>query len=217
MGLNYGPSVVKSGLVLALDAADINSYPGTGTTIYDLSGNGNNGTLINGVGYSQTNAGVLTFDGIDDGMYAATPNLSSSNYTVMGAARYSGGTRGRMINANSNNWLIGHWINSVANYYALGWVSSVGVGGSDTTWRIYTALGDIGADSYTSYINNILSAGPNSNGSAGPNGISVGAGGYTGTGELSTGEFSFVLVYNRVLTPAEMTQNYNATKTRYKL
>jgi len=48
MGLAYGGAIVRDGLVLALDAADRNSYPGTGTTWYDLSGNGNNGTLNNG-------------------------------------------------------------------------------------------------------------------------------------------------------------------------
>jgi hypothetical protein len=44
----YGPQIVTSGLVLALDAGDRNSYPGTGTTWYDISGNGNNGTISNG-------------------------------------------------------------------------------------------------------------------------------------------------------------------------
>jgi hypothetical protein len=44
MALNYGPSIVKDGLVLALNAADVNSYPGSGNTWYDVSGNGNNAT-----------------------------------------------------------------------------------------------------------------------------------------------------------------------------
>jgi hypothetical protein len=43
MGLAYGGAIVRDGLVLALDAADRNSYPGTGTTWYDLSGNGGTG------------------------------------------------------------------------------------------------------------------------------------------------------------------------------
>jgi hypothetical protein len=42
MGIGYGPRVVTDGLVLALDAADVSSYPKvvTGTTWTDLSGNG---------------------------------------------------------------------------------------------------------------------------------------------------------------------------------
>ena len=60
MGIGYGPRVITDGLVLALDAADVSSYPGSGTTWTDLSGNGNNGTLVNGVGYDN---GSLIFDG----------------------------------------------------------------------------------------------------------------------------------------------------------
>jgi hypothetical protein len=207
---------VTNGLLLYWDAGNLDSYPGTGTTIYDLSGNGNNGTLVNGVGFNQTNGGVLTFDGVDDYVGTSSPSLPSTNNTVMGAARYSGGTRGRMINATSNNWLIGCWNNSTENYYAEGWVSPVQNGANDTNWRIVTALGDIGADSYASYTNNILTGGPNNGGSQGPAGITVGKIGYTNS-EYSTGEFGFVLVYNRILTAAEMTQNYNYFKGRFGL
>jgi hypothetical protein len=216
MALNYGPKIITDGLLLHWDIADKNSYPGTGTTIYDLSGNGNNGTLVNGVGFNQTNGGVLVFDGIDDYVDGSNPQLVSSNYTVMGAARYSGATRGRMINARDNNWLIGHWSNSTENYYAQGWVSPVQNGASDTNWRILTALGNVSGDSYTSYVNNVLSAGPNNAGSQGPAGITIGRIGYANS-EYSTGQFSFVLVYNRVLTTAEMTQNYNYFKGRFGL
>lgn len=207
--------IITDGLVLAWDAADRNCYPGSGTIIYDMSGNGNNGTLTNGVGYSITPAGpVLTFDGINDYVTSATPNLSSTNYTVIGAARYSGATRGRIINASSNNWLLGHWSNSVANYYAEGWITGIGVGGSDTNWRIYAGTGNIGADSYNFYINNTLNSGPSTAGAQGPNGITLGR--YNlGNSEFSTAEFSFVLVYNRILTISEMTQVYNSKKSRF--
>jgi hypothetical protein len=47
MALSHGPGVITDGLVLCLDAADSLSYPGSGTTWTDLSGNGNNGTLRN--------------------------------------------------------------------------------------------------------------------------------------------------------------------------
>jgi hypothetical protein len=208
---------VTNGLLLYWDAGNLDSYPGTGTTIYDLSGNGNNGILYNGVGFNQTNGGVLIFDGVDDYVGTNSPSLPSTNNTVMGAARYSGGTRGRMINATSNNWLVGHWNNSTENYYAEGWVSTPGPSGpSDTNWRIYSALGDVSGDSYSLYVNNSLSAGPNNGGSQGPAGITVGKIGYTNS-EYSTGEFGFVLVYNRVLTTAEMTQNYNFFKGRFGL
>lgn len=213
MAFSNGPTIVRDGLVLAWDASDKNSYPGSGTIIYDISGNGNNGTLYNGVGFSNVNGGVLTFDGTNDYVQCGAPNLSSSNFTVVGAARYSGATRGRMINAANNNWLLGHWSNSVANYYAEGWVTGVGAGGSDTNWRIYAGTGNIGTDSYNFYINSVLNTGPSNAGAAGPNGITIGT---LGT-EWSTGEFSFVYVYNRVLTVAEILQNYNAQKSRFGL
>jgi len=208
---------VTNGLLLYWDAGNLDSYPGTGTTIYDLSGNGNNGTLVNGVGYNQTNGGVLITDGIDDVIRLLAPDLRSTNNTVMGAARYTGGPGGRMINSYGNNWLMGQWATTTENYYAEGWVSTPGSGISDANWRIYSALGDVSGDSYSLYINNTLSAGPNNGGSAGPYGISIGAQGGGPGSEPSAGQFSFVLVYNRVLTTAEMTQNYNYFKGRFGL
>ena len=62
MGLAYGGAIVRDGLVLALDAADRNSYPGTGTTWYDLSGNDEDFTLNNTPTYSSTNNGIFTFN-----------------------------------------------------------------------------------------------------------------------------------------------------------
>ena len=212
MAQNFGPKIPTNGLVLMWDAADANSYPGSGTTIYDLSGNGNHGTLYNGVGFSTENGGFLTFDGTNDFVQCSTPNLSSTDYTVIGAARYSGSTRGRMINATNNNWLLGHWGTTTQNYYAVGWVSSVAAGPSDTEWRIYAGTG---RGTYSFYVNNVLNV-SNTNGSEGPNGITVGKIGYDSS-EYSTGQFSFVYVYNRVLTVAEMTQVYNAKKSRFGL
>jgi hypothetical protein len=58
--------LVTNGLVLALDAARTLSYPGSGTTWTDLSGNGNNGTLTNGPTFSSANLGSLSFDGTND-------------------------------------------------------------------------------------------------------------------------------------------------------
>ena len=64
MALAHSPKIVTDGLVLCLDAGNPKSYPGSGTTWTDLSGQGNNGTLVNGVGYVGTNGGSLSFDGV---------------------------------------------------------------------------------------------------------------------------------------------------------
>lgn len=207
------PSIIGSNLLLYWDVSNPNSYPGTGTTIYDLSENGNNGTLVNGVSYNSSNGGVLVFDGNNDYVFSNTPNLASSNYTVIGAARYSGGTRERIINATSNNWLMGHWNNSTENYYAEGWVSSIQAGTSDTNWRIHASNGNISGDSYGFYVNNNFVV-QNGGGSAGPNGITVGR--YApGNSEYSTAQFSFLLVYDRILTTTEMTQIFNMNRGRF--
>jgi len=67
-----GPNIVTDGLVLHLDAANAKSYPGTGTTWSDLSGNGNGGTLINGPTFDSGNNGSIVFDGVND--YASSNN-----------------------------------------------------------------------------------------------------------------------------------------------
>ena len=66
MTINYNPRIVTSGLVLHLDAANPKSYPGTGTTWNDLSGNRNNGTLINGPTFNGGNGGYIICDGVND-------------------------------------------------------------------------------------------------------------------------------------------------------
>jgi len=75
-----GPKIVKDGLVLALDAANAKSYPGTGTTWEDLSGN-NNCTLTNGPTFDSEN-GVIVFDGTNDlgvvSQISAPTNTSTS-------------------------------------------------------------------------------------------------------------------------------------------
>ena len=77
MAVGYNPRTVTDGLVLALDAGNTKSYPGSGTTWTDLSGNGNNGTLVNGVGYDSGDGGALSFDGVND--YVTL--VSNSNFS----------------------------------------------------------------------------------------------------------------------------------------
>jgi hypothetical protein len=66
MGLLHSPLLNRDGLVLHLNAYAKRSYPGTGTTWYDLSGRNNHGTMVNGVSYLSSNGGVMSFDGVND-------------------------------------------------------------------------------------------------------------------------------------------------------
>ena len=84
MAINVRPSIVTSGLVLNLDAANMKSYPRSGTTWRDLSGLGNNGTLTNGPTFNSQNGGSIVFDGVDD--YASINNtignFGTSDFTI---------------------------------------------------------------------------------------------------------------------------------------
>ena len=53
------------------------------TTWSDVSGNGNNGTLVNGVGYNSSNLGSLVFDGVDDHTDFFAPNLGTTTTVEM--------------------------------------------------------------------------------------------------------------------------------------
>jgi hypothetical protein len=77
MALHHNPRIVTSGLIVALDAADTNSYPGSGTTWYDVSGNNNHATLQNGATFNSDGKGSIGFDGTDDGVFGSKPILST--------------------------------------------------------------------------------------------------------------------------------------------
>jgi hypothetical protein len=212
MGVNYNPKIVTDGLVLCLDAANTKSYPGSGTTWTDLTGNGYNGTLVNGASYNSVYGGVIALDGVND--YIDVPiNLTNTNYTVMGTSRYIIGTYNRTFSAKNNNWLMGHWASTTQNHYAEGWVSAVSNGPNDVNWRTYAATGNYSEDSWALYVNGVLNSGPNNSGVNGPDGFAIGSiGGY---GEFSSAHISNLIVYNRVLTAQEIQQNFNATRGRY--
>lgn len=66
MSVTSGPNIQISNLVVYLDAANQDSYPRTGTTWFDISGNGRNFTLMNGPAFQEENNGVFYFDGTND-------------------------------------------------------------------------------------------------------------------------------------------------------
>ena len=66
MSVQSGPNGIESGLVLHLDAANSKSFANTGNTWTDMSGLGNNGTLVGGAAYNSGNAGTFSFDGVND-------------------------------------------------------------------------------------------------------------------------------------------------------
>ena len=72
-----GPNINRKGLVIALDAANTKSYPGSGTIWTDVTGNGYNGTLTFGPTFDNEDNGNLDFDGLND--YVTVAGNSSNN------------------------------------------------------------------------------------------------------------------------------------------
>ena len=75
------PKIVTNGLVLYLDAGQSTSYNG-GSTWTDLSGQGNNGSLVNGPTYNSSNGGYIAFDGVNDRCVISVPELSNQEFSA---------------------------------------------------------------------------------------------------------------------------------------
>ena len=107
MAASAGPDIVEDGLVLYLDAGNEESYPGTGTTWKDLSGNGNDGTLTNGPTFSGDNTGGITFDGSNDYVDCGDIDITSSftlSVWFKGNPTGHGNYCGILNKSNNNNF-----------------------------------------------------------------------------------------------------------------
>jgi hypothetical protein len=196
-----------------VDAANPRSYPGSGSTWYDVTGNGHNIALGAGVTYqSGTGRGVLQFAKDSTGYGTnSTLNLSASNNTVISFVRkLVDADSGRTITALNNNWLMAHHDSTYGDYYAEGWVNDAGSPASDTIWRMFTATGNVSTDTWATYANETLLA-SNSNGTAGPNGWNLNS----QYAQYSTCQIANLLVWNRVLTTQEISQVFNAYRGRF--
>ena len=85
MAVQYAfAKIVTDGLALAVDAADPNSYPGTGTTWRDVTPNDNSGTITGSVAYSTAYKGGLVFSGPTASITfsTASANFGTGSFTV---------------------------------------------------------------------------------------------------------------------------------------
>ena len=224
MGLFHSPKIVTDGLVLALDAANPKSYPGSGTTWLDMSGNGHNATL-HSVTHSSSNGGIFVISGssstfIDNN----TIDLTSSDFTVFCASRFTGSDNARLVGGRNNNFLVGHWNGHAEAFYAEGWVGGysnniLSFAQNSTDWRVYHGCGNISSDSYDFYVNERTRTSGAAQGSEGPDGLIIGKTLLYSNNdyESAAGEVSFVYYYNRVLTKDETMQNFNAVRGRFGL
>ena len=211
-----GPNIVQDGLVAVFDAGSTRSYPGSCTVWYNLIGTVN-GTLSD-TSIGTTTVGTMTFDGVDTTIDIPLASLASTDFTVIGVTQRTNAASGRLISGKSNNWLLGQWDIYMRQYFAQGWVTGYGAGSSATTddleTHIWCGTGDISADTYKFRDDNVEYTTNTTAGSQGPNGFVLGK--YApSNSEYATGTITVLLVYNRVLTDAEINQNFNAQKTRF--
>jgi hypothetical protein len=225
MALGHGPTVVTNGLVLALDAADRNSYPGSGTAWTDLSGRGNTGTLTNGPTYSSANSGSLVFDGTDDYV-----NLTSASLLPVGTSDRTIVAFVRTPTSFPEPYLhVIHW-GTAATDQAFG-LAIFSNGGLNThPWAGAPSQGTVVAG--TDYCLAVSYTHSSTLHKFWINGASQGAGVArsinTGTTEARvgsrisnsedwgpSGRIYNVMVYNRSLTDAEIQQNFNALRGRF--
>ena len=222
MGAAAGPNVVEDGLILALDAGNAKSYPGSGTSWTDLSGNSNTGTLTNGPTYNSDNGGSIVFDADSDHA------VLDSSFQVSTSGTYS----------------FEAWIYKTATATNnAGILISCGSGGdkdgliiqtedySSKNIKIESSNGDVNAVYYNGISQTLNGTSTGTDASFNLNewihvavtGINVdstdGAAHHIGQNNNNTNQFtgriSNLKVYDRALTAAEVKQNYNALKGRY--
>jgi len=238
--VNSGQKIVTTGLVFNFDASQLRSYPGSGTSITDLTGNVS-GTLTNGASFDASNGGSFSFDGVND--YISIPT----------------NTIGNLINgATASSFSI--WLNNavlpgvgVENYQSIGFRmagvnsvvctffgSNIRIGGrsqstdafqgtttafaTTNTWVNISGVLNYTGDTVDIYVNGSLAVSTgvafSSNTyvhttSTGSNPDSVGRSA-TGINPYN-GKISILQVYNRALDSAEMLHNFNANRVRYGL
>ena len=241
MSNNYGPRIVTDGLVLCLDAADRNSYPGSGTTWKDLSGNENNGTLTNGPTFSSVNGGSFSFDGVNDYMQADVNTTSLDGDPSLTVDMFVKRRNGTNIGGNGGFWGIG---GSGQGNSIEGWTPTANLIHLDVydSTRLATSYyypeGEFihlcwtkngpGHDvtNVKCYINGSqvsLTKTRNSTRTNQLNTSTIGIGICLGRINANSSSFhapidiSLFRVYDRSLSALEISQNYNATKGRFGL
>ena len=232
----YQGNIVTSSLAVALDAGNLSSYPGSGTTWYDLSGNGKNFTLVNGVTWNS--AGYFTLDGIDD--YISGPAGNSfglgQEHTIEIVINNTLASTTTLFNWRSSQTdraIMSHtpYSDGVV-YYDVGGCCGVTNRVSYTpspsltnrlTYMIYRCR-----TSQTPYRqvfeNTVEKVNSGANATAtitlSSNIALIGAfneANLAGSGGVWKGNLYSFRMYNRALTDAEVQQNYNAMKNRYNL
>jgi hypothetical protein len=221
MAFNRGPKIVTQGLVLALDAASRNSYPGSGTTWRDVGGNNSNATLVNSVTYTTTYNGGFLFNAASSN-YITLPAVINTNadFTMIFTATNPSDT-GCVFSGVPGTTLGNLQVRISSNYVSLvkNSIAELGNFGANSATPLNTTnvfvigLNKAATTSYC-YINGVFISTLALNQTFTTTNPSLGA---STNGEYFTGTMYNFSFYNRLLTATEIQQNFNATKSRFNL
>jgi hypothetical protein len=223
-------NVVKDGLVLYLDAGNDLSYPGSGTLWRDFSGFGNDGILLNGVGYNSDNGGSLSFDGVDDTVKISNSNTLKPSSQITIAAwvkpidittrlfseiyRKEDGDDRHLFSFQNNGTILSFGLSTGGTYTEL----DVTINSTDYVNKWNYLVATYNGYSKIIYKNTVVIGTEARQGLIGTTGS---ADGYIGSSnnseEFITANISQVSIYNRALSPQEIQQNFNALRGRYGL
>ena len=215
-----GPHIITDGLVLALDAANTKSYPGSGTTWTDLSGNRNNGTLVNGPTFSSANVGSVVFDGVNQTV--SITNNTTTQFSNTESWSFSLTTE--LLSQNTEYPSIFRKGSAAGTglllfYYSSGSISLKHNNSQPFNFTVpmnrpftYTATYS-GSGAVKIYLNGVYRVdGPTMVGVDTTNNLTLGSG--DSYSNIRMYNFS---KYNKALTASEIQQNYNALKSRFNL
>lgn len=218
MAINTGPNIVLSGLVLHLDAANKRSYPGSGTTWSDLSGNGNHADISNysdAPTFSSIFGGAFDFSG-NKRFYVDIPQLNSENsYSVIwigcdGDGDQYGGVS-RDISWRHGNHLIG-WKLGAINTDSGRDLNTNSTGDKFMICHTNNTSSKI----VNQYLNGVYYGQFSYSSWAARERWTIGSRG-DGAGHQYLGKISSIFLYSHILTPQEIQQNYNAIRGRYNI
>jgi hypothetical protein len=237
MAVHAGPDIVTDGLVLHLDAANGRSYPGSGSTWFDLSGRGNDVTLYNSPTFSN---GTINFPGTNQyGRTTSTLDLSSTAaITIISAWRTATTSTNCMVYEYSANWNgsingFGLYSNSdggptVENTQHIQLRGNTDYAGTNassppsSSFGIYSVRHNFSssAPETTVYINSSSPTvnnygGNNTNTSFGNEYLYIGSRG--GTSVFGNTTIAFLMIYTRSISDFEILQNFNSLRGRFGL
>ena len=207
------PSVITAGLKFYVDAGNASSYPGTGTVWYDLSGNLNNFTLTNGPTYNAGSGGYFSFDGTNDYAIGLTYALGSgftidcwiNTTTTATDAILAQPDSGTLFFGTRNNKL------GISGQFDIPWGFVLSTSNINTGNWVYGAATYDGVN-VKMYVNGTLETTSAQTGNFTSQTLRIAD---SGASEYYTGNISIVRLYTTVLSGTDITQNYNAQKSRY--